>query len=298
MLGDMLLLTVIALQIATGDQPWRLTVVYIAFAVPLFALAPVAGRIVDEFDSRRVLLIAGLVQAGAAAWIAVSGTFPMLVAAVVMLQAGQAVSGPAWSALLPKIVGNDAVGKATGNLSAAGAVAGMAGAALGGVLYDPLGFRGAVLINAAGFVAIAVAGVLVRTRRGRRYLERDAVRSPADVAAASHRTRRDGRADDRDGRCHPGRGRVAGSGCCRAGRSGRPDRRARRADELAKDAVERARGRRLARPTARQGREPESERRRRRRTVRDPAGGSSAVETRCSRCCCPRCGRWWWRVRR
>ncbi len=127
MLGDMLLLTVIALQIATGDQPWRLTVVYIAFAVPLFALAPVAGRIVDEFDSRRVLLLAGLVQAGAAAWIAVSGTFPMLVAAVVMLQAGQAVSGPAWSALLPKIVGNEAVGKATGNLSAAGAVAGMAG---------------------------------------------------------------------------------------------------------------------------------------------------------------------------
>lgn len=173
-LGDMLLLTVIALRIATGDEPWRLTVVLIAFAVPLFVLAPVAGRIVDTFDSRAVLVLAGVLQAGAATWIAFSGTFPTLVAAIVLLQTGQSVSAPAWSALVPTIVGKEAVGRATGNLAAASAIAGMAGAALGGVVYTPLGFHGAVLINVAGFLLIALAGALVKTRRGRRYQDRAA----------------------------------------------------------------------------------------------------------------------------
>lgn len=189
LLGDTLLATVLALRMAENGQPWRLTVVYVAFAVPLFVLAPWAGRIVDEFDSRWVVVIAGLAQSGAALAIAWSPTFPMLVAAVLLLQVGQVVSSPAWSALVPRIVGTQAVGRATGHLAAAGAVAGMAGAAVGGFLYGPLGFHGAVLINAVLFVGIALAGLAVRTRRGRRF----------DIATVMGDLTTSGVAEDRTG---------------------------------------------------------------------------------------------------
>jgi MFS family permease len=182
-LGDMLLLTVIALRIAAAGEPWRLTVVLIAFAVPLFALAPLAGRIVDDLDSRTVLVYSGLLQAAAALAIALAPSFAFLIGAILVLQAGQAVSAPAWMALLPRVVGNESIGRATGQLSAAGAVAGMAGAALGGLIYGPFGFGGSVLINAVLFVAIGLAGAAMRTRRGRRFDQRLAGTATAEAHA-------------------------------------------------------------------------------------------------------------------
>jgi predicted MFS family arabinose efflux permease len=62
-------------------------------------------------------------------------------------------------------VGEDLVGRTTGTSQALIGVATLAGSAAGGVLVGWSGHRGALLVDAATFVALAVVAALVRTRR-------------------------------------------------------------------------------------------------------------------------------------
>jgi MFS family permease len=82
-----------------------------------------------------------------------------------VLQVGQAVAGPAWGALIPRIVGEELVGRTTGTSQALIGVATLAGSAAGGVLVSWVGSRGALLVDAATFLALVVVAQLVRTRR-------------------------------------------------------------------------------------------------------------------------------------
>jgi MFS family permease len=168
-LGDAVTLVALALRIAQGNQPLRLTVLFTAFALPLFLLAPWAGRIVDEHDSCRVLTVGGSVQVLGSLGLVLAPDFTTLIAAVVVLQVGQSLTQPGWSTLVPRIVGDAMVGTAMGVGQALSALAGLAGAAAGGVLYGLLGYRGTVLVDTATFAVLILVGLSVRTRRGRRY---------------------------------------------------------------------------------------------------------------------------------
>ncbi|MDN5854524.1 MAG: MFS transporter, partial [Actinomycetia bacterium] len=95
MLGDQVTLVVLLLRIGERLTALHVTVLLMAFALPLFALAPLAGRIVDEHDSRRVLVAAGCVQVAASIALVLSPNFVLTIGAVLVLQAGQAVSAPA-----------------------------------------------------------------------------------------------------------------------------------------------------------------------------------------------------------
>ncbi|MEJ7774680.1 MAG: hypothetical protein WKF72_07685, partial [Nocardioidaceae bacterium] len=57
--GDSIAFVVLSLRISESEQPALMTLLFIAFALPLFALSGVAGRLVDEHDSRRLLVGAG-----------------------------------------------------------------------------------------------------------------------------------------------------------------------------------------------------------------------------------------------
>jgi MFS family permease len=140
-----------------------------AFSLPLFAMAPVAGRIVDEFDSRTVLLVAGAAQAGASLALAFAPSFAALVAAMAVLQTAQSITGPAWSALVPRIVGEALIGRAVGIQQSLAGLTGLAGAAIGGLLYDRVGYTRTLLIDTATFAALVAVAAAVHTRRGRRY---------------------------------------------------------------------------------------------------------------------------------
>jgi MFS family permease len=176
--GDAIAFILLLLKVAETGRPVLVTILLAAFSLPLFALAPVGGRIVDEFDSRHVLVVAGSVQAVASFGLAMSGSFAAIVGWLLALQAAQAITGPAWAAIVPKIVGSDLVGKAVGLQQSLAGVAGLAGAAIGGTLYDLVGYRGTMLIDTSTFVVLMVAGGLVQTRRGRRH---DLRVSPADA---------------------------------------------------------------------------------------------------------------------
>lgn len=181
-LGDKVTLVVLLLHVAQVGEPMDATVLLTTFALPVFALAPLAGRIVDEYDSRTVLVSAAALQLVASVGVVVAPGFEALIASVLLLQAGQSVSIPAWSALTPRIVDPPEVGAAVGLMHSLWAAAGLGGAALGGVLYAAIGHRGALLVDTATFAVVTIAGGLVRTRRGRRYDARTGRLRPAAVA--------------------------------------------------------------------------------------------------------------------
>jgi MFS family permease len=163
--GDAVALVALMLRVSAEGGPGALSALLLAFALPSVAAIPVAGRIVDRYDSRTVLVIASLLQAAAGAGTAlVHGLVPTL-AFVCVLQLGQAVAGPAWGALIPRIVGEDLVGRATGTGQALSGLAMLAGSAAGGILVGLFGGRTALLVDASTFAALAVVAMLVRTRR-------------------------------------------------------------------------------------------------------------------------------------
>lgn len=163
--GDSIALIALMLRVSDGHGPAAVTALLLAFAVPTVLMIPFAGRIVDGFDSRTVLVWSGLLQVVAGVGLAFVHDLVNTLALVCVLQIGQAVAGPAWGALVPRIVGEEHVGRATGTSQALIGVATLAGSAAGGVLVGWVGSRGALLVDAATFLALVVVARLVRTRR-------------------------------------------------------------------------------------------------------------------------------------
>jgi MFS family permease len=168
-LGDSLAFVLISLQLAKSDDPAVMAAYFIAFSLPLFVMSPVAGRVIDEFDSRLVLAVAGVVQVVASLGLVWGPSIPAILGFVVLLQVGQAFTGPSWAALVPRIVGDELVGKAIGLQQSLAGLAGLAGAALGGVLYDVLGYHETMLLDTVTFGGLVLTALMVQTRRGRRF---------------------------------------------------------------------------------------------------------------------------------
>lgn len=163
--GDSIAMIALMLRVSDGHGPAAVTALLLAFAVPTVVMIPFAGRIVDGFDSRTVLVWSGLLQVVAGVGLAFVHDLVNTLALVCVLQIGQAVAGPAWGALIPRIVGEELVGRTTGTSQALIGVATLAGSAAGGFLVGWVGSRGALLVDAATFLALVVVAQLVRTRR-------------------------------------------------------------------------------------------------------------------------------------
>lgn len=164
-LGDSMTLIALMILIARTGRPLDLTVLLVAFAVPVVGLASFAGRLVDTRDSRTVLTVSALVQVVGSAGLLVSTSLAWQVGCILLVQSGQAVAGPGWGALLPRIVGEEQVSRAIGLQQALGSVAWLAGTALGGLAYAAVGFEGVVLVDTATFACMVGAAQVVRTRR-------------------------------------------------------------------------------------------------------------------------------------
>ncbi|MGW6279123.1 MFS transporter [Kribbella sp. NPDC055071] len=163
--GDSIALVALMLRVSADGGPGAITALLLAFAVPTVVMIPFAGRIVDAYDSRKVLVWSGLLQGAAGIGLAFSHGLAETLALVCVLQLGQAVAGPAWGALIPRIVGEELVGRATGTSQALIGVATLAGSAAGGLLVSWSGDRGALLTDASTFLILAVVARLVITRR-------------------------------------------------------------------------------------------------------------------------------------
>ncbi|HET8657408.1 MAG TPA: MFS transporter [Micromonosporaceae bacterium] len=167
--GDFLAATALVLALQSrGAGGVAVAAVLLASTVPMTVLAPLAGRLADRVDSRVLLVGTGLVQAAVCAVLAYSTSAVVIVALVAVLAAGLAVTQPTLGALVPDMVGRAHLPRAMAVSQTAFGLGALAGPALAGVLVGQFGVRVPLLIDAVTYLAIAVAGLLIRTRRGGR----------------------------------------------------------------------------------------------------------------------------------
>jgi MFS family permease len=165
--GDLLAAIALVLELQQrGMGGFAVAAILIAAAVPPVLLVRWAGRLADRADSRRLLIVTGLAQAGACVALAFAGGIAEIIALVTVLAAGLALTQPCLSALLPDMVTPDDLPKATALSQTAGAAATMLAPALAGLLMGQFGVKVPLLADAASYLAIVAAGGLIRTRRG------------------------------------------------------------------------------------------------------------------------------------
>jgi len=183
--GDLLaLVTLVLLVHETTGSGLAVSALFATTLVPVVALAAPAGLLADRVESVRLLVLASLAQAVLAAGLAFTdGLAPILVLSA-LLTVGATIGQPAEFALVPAVAERGRLTQANALIESARYAGFAIGPALAGVIAAAGGARAAMLVNAASFVAIAVAASLMRARR-----------HPVPAATEGERTRaRDGMA--------------------------------------------------------------------------------------------------------
>lgn len=165
-LGDWLALTPIALYLEeTTGSGILVAALFIAIWSPVVVLAPVAGLLVDRFETRRLLAVVSVAQAAVAVALAFSGSTEAILVLSTLLGIGFAIGQPAEFALVPALAGDERLTEANGYVETSRYLGFTVGPLVGGVLAAGGGMKVALLVNAASFAVVAAAALLIRTRR-------------------------------------------------------------------------------------------------------------------------------------
>src|SRR5215475_2775977 len=156
--GDGLILIALASRVYGSSHAWAVAAVFLAVTIPITALAPVAGLLLDRLPPRPVLIAAAAVQAVAAlALTQVSG-----IGAVLALAAGfgvgAAVLQPGLGAIVPRLAGPAGPLDRVSQVGVTRANSYLQAATWGGFTAGPLL---AGVLTAAGGTGLALAGVAV-----------------------------------------------------------------------------------------------------------------------------------------
>jgi MFS family permease len=166
--GDLLAWITLALVVhdLTGSG-LAVSAYFAATMLPVVALSPPAGVIADRFEPVRVMALASIAQATIAAGLVLTtDSYAAILVLVALMTAGSAISQPAEFALVPYLAADDELTRANGLMESARYAGFAAGPVLAGAVAAVGGAELALLVNAASFLAIAVAAALIRTRRG------------------------------------------------------------------------------------------------------------------------------------
>src|SRR5438477_10345013 len=107
-MGDELAL--VALTIKVFDlrhSAFSVTTLLVAGLLPLVALTPISGLLVDRSEKVRLAAATSVLQGAIAFAIASTSSFPLIVALAFLLGCGAAVSSPALFAMVPAIAGDE-----------------------------------------------------------------------------------------------------------------------------------------------------------------------------------------------
>ncbi|MEV4493209.1 MFS transporter [Micromonospora coxensis] len=167
--GEFLAATALALALqASGAGGLAVSGLLLAATLPLVALAPLAGRVADRVDSRTLLVTVGAAQSVICLLLAYAEHPLAVVGLVALLACGLALTQPCLAALLPTMVRRDDLPRASAVHQTAVSVGALAGPVLAGLLVGQYGTRVPLLLDAASYLALVAAGLLLRTRRGGR----------------------------------------------------------------------------------------------------------------------------------
>ncbi|WBB65451.1 MFS transporter [Micromonospora sp. WMMD812] len=189
--GDFLAASALTLALqSAGAGGLAVSGLLLAATLPLVVLAPLTGRLADRVDSRTLLVVAGLAQAGICGALAFADSLPLVIVLVGLLAVGLAVTQPVLAALVPAMVRPADLPRASALHQSAGTLGALAGPALAGLLVGGFGARVPLLLDAVSYLALVAAGLLIRTRRGGRRAVRP-VAADGPVTSPGWRLRRD-----------------------------------------------------------------------------------------------------------
>jgi MFS family permease len=164
--GDEVALVALTLRLqADGAHPYEVGLMLAAGTIPLLLLARPVGRLVDARDSRHLLVGGGLVEVAATIPLIFLHSVGPIVLLVAVLGGAASVTGATWSALVPRVVGEDHLAEAISAQQSLSALALVGAPAVGGLLAGAFGSGVPVTVDAATFVVVTAAAALVRTRR-------------------------------------------------------------------------------------------------------------------------------------
>ncbi len=127
-----------------------------AQVLPGILLGPVAGVLVDRFPRHRLMIGADLLGAAVVVSIPLARTLPAVYLLAALLAVSRHVNGPARLALVPDLVGRDALPRANGLLMMSQNLILLLGMAAGGFIVQGLGAAAAFRVDGATFVASAL----------------------------------------------------------------------------------------------------------------------------------------------
>ena len=159
LLGDGVYTVTIAWQVyELSNAPTALSVVGLAWTLPMVLFLLVGGVLGDRIDRRRLLIVSDLIRAtavGTMATLALTGAIELwhLIALVVLYGTGQALFAPSFQAILPEVVPPGSLVQANSLQQLSDPLAyRLAGPALGGVVIGALGTGEAFLIDTLTYV--------------------------------------------------------------------------------------------------------------------------------------------------
>src|SRR5688572_14738085 len=165
-LGDFLALVTLTLKIQelTGSG-WAVAALLLAGLLPLVMFAPVAGLLVDRFETVKLLAVTSALQAGVMAGLAFVDSVPMILALVFVLGLGVAITQPGLLVLVPRVAGEEHTIQANALLEMARWGGTPLGALLGGTLTAAYGARLSLLLDSGTFVVVALAVLFLSVSR-------------------------------------------------------------------------------------------------------------------------------------
>ena len=148
-----------------GAHPYQVGLLLAAGSLPVLLLARPVGRLVDTHDSRLLLVGGGLVEVAATTPLIFLHAVAPIVVLVVALGAAASVTSATWSALIPRVVGEEHLAQAISAQQSLGVLVLVGAPAVGALLVGAFGTGVPIAIDAFTFVILTVAAALIRTRR-------------------------------------------------------------------------------------------------------------------------------------
>ncbi len=167
--GEVVVVALLLQAFASGWGTAGTAAVLAVAALPVALGSVLAGPLVDRFSSRTLSMTAAAWQSGACALAALSQVLGAsevwLLAGLLLLQLGQAVAGPTWSALLPSLVPRAELPALMGSVSALVMLLSLLGPVVAGVAVAGGGTSAALLVAAGLLGVVALLGARVGVER-------------------------------------------------------------------------------------------------------------------------------------
>jgi MFS family permease len=171
LLGDGIYLVAVAWQTyELSNAPTALSIVGVAWTLPLVLFVLIGGVLSDRFDRRRIMILSDAIRAlaiGTIGLLAISGSLELwnIVLLVAVYGAGEALFVPSFQAIVPDLVPADLLVQANSLDTLVRPLAGqLVGPAVGGLAVATLGAGSAFLLDAGTFVVSAACLLAIRAR--------------------------------------------------------------------------------------------------------------------------------------